>query len=93
MTGSNDRSPITAIDFTVLHDHGILVIEQLASKADHEGWDVYAEGAHAVPDSLYVGVRPSMEGAVCTSVRVVTSSLSVSRIATVSRRFSAVHLK
>jgi len=73
---SNDRSTIPAIDFTALHDHGILVIEQLASKADHEGWDVYAEGAHAVPDSLYVGVRPSMEGVVFTSVRVLNSSPS-----------------
>lgn len=64
------------IDFISDYDHGILVIEQLEGTADLQGWDVYAQGAHAEDDSIYIGVLPLMEGRVSTSVRTARESQS-----------------
>lgn len=58
-----------AVEFTVECDHGILVIEPLGSRAEHEDWDVTVNSVHREGDSLFVAVNPSMEGAVTTSVR------------------------
>jgi hypothetical protein len=66
---STHDSGQTSVDFVTQHDHGILVVEQLGSRAEHVFWNVDADGAHVEADSLYVAVRPSMEGAVSTSVR------------------------
>lgn len=60
-----------SVDLTVAHDHGILVIEDAQSRADHSEWDVTIDGAHFEPDSLYVAVLPTIEGTVSTSIRVL----------------------
>jgi hypothetical protein len=57
-----------AVEFTVECVHGILVIEPLGSRAEHEDWDVMADGVHLESDSVFIAVNPSMEGAVTTSV-------------------------
>lgn len=67
---------LTSVDFVAHHDHGILVVEPLGSRAEHEDWDVSAHGAHLEADSLFVAVLPSMEGTVTTSVRSISEPQS-----------------
>lgn len=67
---------LTSVDFVAHHDHGILVVEPLGSRAEHEDWDVSAHGAHLEADSLFVAVLPSMEGTVATSVRSISEPQS-----------------
>ena len=63
---------LTSVDFVAHHDHGILVVEPLGSRAEHEDWDGSAQGAHLEAGSLFVAVLPSMEGTVTTSVRSIS---------------------
>jgi hypothetical protein len=75
---THDDEPTQAsAEFTVEHDHGILVVEALGSSAEHEDWDVTTQASHIEPDSLFVAVLPSMEGAVTTSVRWATDDLLI----------------
>ena len=62
-------TPVTKVDFTVDCDHGIVLVEPLGSQADHFDWDVATSSTHLEGDSLYVAMRPSMEGEVTVSVR------------------------
>lgn len=61
-----------SVDFTVAHDHGILVIEDSGFRGDHDAWAVDSEPAHATADSIYVAVLPEMEGLVTTSIRMAS---------------------
>ncbi|GAA1475651.1 hypothetical protein GCM10009623_00970 [Nocardioides aestuarii] len=57
------------VQFTVACDHGIVVIEPLGSRADHDDWDSTAQPAHRQDEPLFVAVNPPMESAVAVLVR------------------------
>lgn len=54
--------------FTTSFDHGLLIVEDVGSVANHHAWDPETELVHFDGDSLYVVVRHRIEGVVTVSV-------------------------
>ncbi|MEU8263647.1 hypothetical protein AB0C02_23850 [Micromonospora sp. NPDC048999] len=52
--------------FCIPVQHGLLVLRDINSADTHEGWDGGA--VHAVADSLYLRVQPSVDGPVTVEV-------------------------
>ncbi|WIV59231.1 hypothetical protein [Amycolatopsis nalaikhensis] len=50
--------------------HGLLIVEDAASQAVHESWDAASERTHFDDDSLFVAVRPHVDGPVRVDVFV-----------------------
>ncbi len=50
--------------FSAGFSHGLLVVSAPESANAHNGWDAAAEGVHAGPDSIYVGVMDTASGLV-----------------------------
>ncbi|MEV8510506.1 hypothetical protein AB0368_37535 [Actinoplanes sp. NPDC051475] len=72
--------------FTVPFEHGLLVLEDPATRATHDGWVAAAEQVHLDQDSLYVGVQASVDGPV--TVEVYDAGLPESATAEMTLRFS-----
>lgn len=72
--------------FTVPFEHGLLVVEDSASRARHDGWIAADEQVHLDQDSLYVGVQGSVDGPV--SVEVHDADLPEAATAEMTLRFS-----
>ena len=72
--------------FTAPFEHGLLVVEDSATRARHDGWVAAAEQVHLDLDSLYVGVQSSVDGPV--SVEVHDADFPESAIAGMTLRFS-----
>ncbi|GAA3817400.1 MULTISPECIES: hypothetical protein [Amycolatopsis] len=49
---------------TAYFDHGLLLIEDSESSADHRGWDASIDYVHFDTDSLYVAVQSVVDGPV-----------------------------
>lgn len=62
MTAAFDDAFIGEVTFFV--DHGLIMIEDPESAYLHDEWDPVAEYVSAGPDSLYLSVRPSVDGPV-----------------------------
>jgi hypothetical protein len=45
-------------------DHGLIILEDPGSEYDHADWDPATQFVSAGPDSLYLSVRPSVDGPV-----------------------------
>ncbi|GIE85600.1 hypothetical protein [Actinoplanes regularis] len=52
--------------FCVDMQHGLLIFRDINSVDTHEGWD--GDAVHAVADSLYLRVQPSVDGPVSVEV-------------------------
>ncbi|WP_131738182.1 hypothetical protein [Actinomadura roseirufa] len=55
---------LVAGTFSIPVDHGLIIVEDPASQADHDDWDPFCEFVSAKPDSVYLSVRPSVDGPV-----------------------------
>lgn len=55
-------------EFTVYFQHGMLIIEDPESRARHQEWGESASLVSIEPDSIYLGVIPSVDGPVKVSV-------------------------
>lgn len=49
-------------------DHGLVMVEAEGSQALHDDWDPAHEFVSAEPDSLYLSVRPSVDGPVTIGI-------------------------
>lgn len=72
-SGSWERRIIIFTDnllgsFTVPFEHGLLVVEDSATRARHDSWIAAAEQVHLDHDSLYLGVQASVDGPVSVEV-------------------------
>lgn len=72
--------------FTVPFEHGLLVVEDSATRARHDDWVAAAEQVHLDQDSLYMGVQGSVDGPV--SVQVYDADLPEAATAEMTLRFS-----
>ncbi|MEV4715052.1 hypothetical protein [Micromonospora sp. NPDC049374] len=73
--------------FTVPFEHGLLVVEDSATRARHDNWNAATEQVHLELDSLYMGVQGSVDGPV--SVEVYDADLPEAATTSMVLRFSA----
>lgn len=50
--------------FTAFFEHGLLLVHDSETRAAHEDWDATTDLVHFDTDSLYIVVRPMVEGPV-----------------------------
>jgi hypothetical protein len=50
--------------FTLPFEHGLLVVEDSATRSKHDSWDAATESVHVDGDSIYLAVQSSVDGQV-----------------------------